>query len=80
MSHAINDQLLETIYEEVLSELFEKYKWDVISRKTIESEAEILTYQRFEDMQQCASDFSGTRTLLFWYSILYNITISNKQL
>tara|TARA_B100001093_G_C26302177_1_gene789916 strand:- start:44 stop:199 length:156 start_codon:yes stop_codon:yes gene_type:complete len=51
MSHAINDQLLETIYEEVLFELFEKYKWDVISRKTIESEAEKLTYQRFEDMQ-----------------------------
>ena len=47
----MNDQLLENLYEDALVELFEKYKWDVISRKTIESEAEILTYQRFEDMQ-----------------------------
>ena len=51
MSHPMNDQLLENLYEDALVELFEKYKWDVISRKTIESEAEILTYQRFEDMQ-----------------------------
>ena len=36
MSHPVNDQLLESLYEECLAELFEKYKWDVISRLQIE--------------------------------------------
>ena len=50
MSHAVNDQLLETLYEECLVELFEKYKWDVISRLKIEEEASTLAYKRFEDL------------------------------
>ena len=33
-----------------LTELFEKYKWDVISRLQIEKEASELAYKRFEDM------------------------------
>ena len=31
-------------------ELFEKYKWDVISRLKIEEEASTLAYKRFEDL------------------------------
>ena len=50
MSHPMNDQLLENLYEDALVELFEKYKWDVISRLKIEEEASALAYQRFEDM------------------------------
>ena len=50
MSHPVNDQLLESLYEEWLAELFEKYKWDVISRLQIEKEASELAYKRFEDM------------------------------
>ena len=50
MSHPVNDQLIESFYEECLTELFEKYKWDVISRLQIEKEASELAYKRFEDM------------------------------
>tara|TARA_B100001093_G_scaffold483868_1_gene516764 strand:+ start:124 stop:279 length:156 start_codon:yes stop_codon:yes gene_type:complete len=50
MSHPMNDQLLENLYEDALVELFEKYKWDVISRLKIEEEASTLAYKRFEDL------------------------------
>ena len=50
MSHPMNDQLLENLYEDALVELFEKYKWDVISRLKIEDEASTLAYKRFEDL------------------------------
>ena len=46
----MNDQLLENLYEDALVELFEKYKWDVISRLKIEEEASPLAYKRFEDL------------------------------
>lgn len=46
----MNDQLLENLYEDALVELFEKYKWDVISRLKIEEEASTLAYKRFEDL------------------------------
>ena len=50
MSHPVNEQLLESLYEECLTELFEKYKWDVISRLQIEKEASELAYKRFEEL------------------------------
>ena len=46
----MNDQLLENLYEDALVELFEKYKWDLISRLKIEEEASTLAYKRFDDL------------------------------
>jgi len=50
MSHAINDSLLESIFEETLAELYIDFKDVIISRKELEEMAEKLTYQRFEDL------------------------------
>ena len=49
MSCINNEALLETFFEEILSELYITHKDDVISRKELEEIASVKAQQRFED-------------------------------
>ena len=49
MSCLHNEALLETFFEEILSELYITHKDDVISRKELEEIASVKAQQRFED-------------------------------
>tara|TARA_B100001093_G_scaffold416033_1_gene406600 strand:+ start:294 stop:452 length:159 start_codon:yes stop_codon:yes gene_type:complete len=49
MSSLRNEALLETFFEEILSELYITHKDDVISRKELEEIASVKAQQRFED-------------------------------
>ena len=49
MSCINNEALLETFFEEILSELYITHKDDVISRKELEEIAAVKAQQRFED-------------------------------
>ena len=52
MSCPQNELILETLFEEILSELYIIHKDDVISRKELEEIAATKAQQRFEDMCQ----------------------------
>ena len=49
MSCINNEALLETFFEEILSELYITHKDDVISRKELVEIASVKAQQRFED-------------------------------
>ena len=49
MSCINNEALLETFFEEILSELYITHKDDVISRKELEEIASVKAQLRFED-------------------------------
>ena len=51
MSCINNEALLETFFEEILSELYITHKDDVISRKELEELATTIAKERFEDLQ-----------------------------
>ena len=52
MSCLQNEMILETIYEEILSELYIIHKDDVISRKELEEIAATKAQEQFDDMCQ----------------------------
>ena len=50
MSHPVNDEILENLYEEIYEELSESYP--DYSEETLDKMATSLTQQRFEDLCQ----------------------------
>ena len=52
MSCLQNESILETLFEEILSELYITHKDDVISRKELEEIAATKAQQRFDDLCQ----------------------------
>ena len=52
MSCIQNEEILETLFEDILSELYIQYKDVVISRKELEELAATKAQQSFEDLLQ----------------------------
>ena len=52
MSCLRNEEILETLFEDILSELYIQYKDVVISRKELEELAATKAQQSFEDLLQ----------------------------
>ena len=52
MSCLQNEAILESLFEEILSELYIKHKNDVISRKELEEIAATKAQEQFDDMCQ----------------------------
>ena len=50
MSHPVNDEILENLYEEIYEELSESYP--DYAEETLDKMATSLTQQRFEDLCQ----------------------------